>query len=93
MAAVWQGRAAALFVLLTVLGNWFSGAGDVPTWVRFVAILAAFVATVVVYNRRHLVNVIRVLPRDLRYVVDTEAGWDDSCPVNLKMSNQITVEK
>ncbi|KAK3917230.1 Long-chain fatty acid transport protein 4 [Frankliniella fusca] len=67
MESVWQGRAAAAFVLLSVLCNWMVGTGTAG-WARVVGILAAFFVTVVLQHWRRLYVIAKVLPRDLRFV-------------------------
>lgn len=56
--------AATGCVMLAVLLGWLAGV-DRP-FVRYLAILLAFIVTVVVKHRRRLYAVLRTLPRDVR---------------------------
>ncbi|XP_052122395.1 long-chain fatty acid transport protein 4-like [Frankliniella occidentalis] len=67
MESVWQGRAAAAFVLLSVLCNWMTGAATAG-WARVVGVLVAFLVTVVFQHWRRLYAILRVLPRDIRFL-------------------------
>ncbi|XP_034256250.1 long-chain fatty acid transport protein 4-like [Thrips palmi] len=66
MELLWQSKAAAAFVAVTVLGNWLVGPADAPVWIRLLVVLAAFLATVVLRHRRALLAAVKMLPRDYK---------------------------
>lgn len=66
MELLWRSKALAAFVAVTVLGNWLLGPADAPKWMRILAVLAAFLVTVVLQHRRRLLAVVKMLPRDIR---------------------------